>query len=687
MRRTERILFFIGLASLLFGLACGGGGGGVPSVAPAITTQPTDQTANAGSGATFMAAASGTPAPGFAWERSGDSGVTWAAVPAATSPTYTFTVAKADDQAWFRVKASNSAGTVASSSATLTVHWLAIGTQPSPQSVLAPAPASFALVADASPLPTYQWQSSPDGVIWTDVAGATGASHGTGATSVGDNGTQFRCKITNSVGTLASAAALLTVNAALVGPSFSLQPSDQAVAAGTNASFTVAAGGNPVPTYAWERSNNGGGTWTTVPGAASATYSFATVLADDGAQFRAKATNSVAVATSNVAHLSVSSLVPTLASINPTSGPAGTSVTLTGTNFSPTVGGNTVTFAGIAATVTTASATSLTVVAPTGASSGPVSVTTANGTGGGPVFTFTAATDVYITGLSLSGPAYWKNGTRTLMPPGCQGVRAIVASGTDVYVAGGDTGYLPSYWKNGVAVGLPVTSGHNGGEAFSIVLSGTDVYTAGFDTVNGAQSIPRCWKNNVPQSLAYAYGGGANSIWVDGTDVYVAGYQWSGPSGGNAVATLWKNGAPTALTDGTYNDFAYGVTVSGGDVYVSGTNGLAAKVWKNGVASTLNVPNATIGATAWAIYVTGTDVYVAGSYQDLAKYWKNGVMVDLTNTAAGMIGQEAATAITGVGTDVYILGNNLTLGGYGFWKNGTYTSISTGTALNGLFVQ
>ena len=73
------------------------------------------------------------------------------------------------------------------------------------------------------------------------------------------------------------------------------------------------------------------------------------------------------------ATLSVLCLVPSRAAV-------GSSVTISGTAFATTPVGNTVTFNGIAATVTAASATRLTVTVPAGASNGTVSVTTAAGT-------------------------------------------------------------------------------------------------------------------------------------------------------------------------------------------------------------------------------------------------------------------------------------------------------------------
>jgi len=65
---------------------------------------------------------------------------------------------------------------------------------------------------------------------------------------------------------------------------------------------------------------------------------------------------------------------------SPETGPVGIAVTINGTGFSTTPGQNTVKFNGVAATVSSATKTQLQVTVPTAATSGPVSVTNANGT-------------------------------------------------------------------------------------------------------------------------------------------------------------------------------------------------------------------------------------------------------------------------------------------------------------------
>ena len=83
---------------------------------------------------------------------------------------------------------------------------------------------------------------------------------------------------------------------------------------------------------------------------------------------------------------------PTITSFTPTSGPVGTSVTITGMNFNTTPANNVVYFGGVKASVTNASATSLTVTVPSGATYASITVTdttTGLGATSGQLFTLT----------------------------------------------------------------------------------------------------------------------------------------------------------------------------------------------------------------------------------------------------------------------------------------------------------
>ncbi|HEY2466455.1 MAG TPA: IPT/TIG domain-containing protein, partial [Terracidiphilus sp.] len=85
------------------------------------------------------------------------------------------------------------------------------------------------------------------------------------------------------------------------------------------------------------------------------------------------------VANNNGSALTTFTVTPVIASLSPGSGPVGTSVTVSGTNFGATQGSSTVTFNGASGTPTSWSNTSIVVQVPSGASSGNVVVTVANG--------------------------------------------------------------------------------------------------------------------------------------------------------------------------------------------------------------------------------------------------------------------------------------------------------------------
>jgi|GEM_PF-2596377 len=71
---------------------------------------------------------------------------------------------------------------------------------------------------------------------------------------------------------------------------------------------------------------------------------------------------------------SVAVTSPTIISFSPTSGTIGTTVVITGTNYSIIAASNTISFNGVLTTVLTASASQLTAIVPAGATSGKITV-------------------------------------------------------------------------------------------------------------------------------------------------------------------------------------------------------------------------------------------------------------------------------------------------------------------------
>jgi hypothetical protein len=211
---------------------------------PEVTDDPDDTTVVDGNTATFTAAAIGFPPPSVQWQVSTDGGGTFADIPGATSATFSFTVAQADDQNQYQAVFTNPAGADTSASAILTVVQPPVITSDDSVTFTVGIPGSHTVTATGIPTPTLALTSGtlPDGVTFDPT---TGVMEGTPA--VGTGGTYaLQFTATNDVDPDAVQDFTLTVNEA---PAFT---SDDATSfpAGSAGSFTVTVVGFPVPTLA-----------------------------------------------------------------------------------------------------------------------------------------------------------------------------------------------------------------------------------------------------------------------------------------------------------------------------------------------------------------------------------------------------------------------------------------------------
>jgi len=107
-------------------------------------------------------------------------------------------------------------------------------------------------------------------------------------------------------------------------PSITSQPGNQTVMTGQSAQFSVAASGNPTPTYQWQRLPAGSYLWNdlgndgTYSGTTTSTLTVVTTLAMNGDMFRCVASNSAGSATSSGAGLTVTTNGPIITSLSPT---------------------------------------------------------------------------------------------------------------------------------------------------------------------------------------------------------------------------------------------------------------------------------------------------------------------------------------------------------------------------------
>ena len=255
------------------------------AVPPAIVTPPASATLLAGSNVAFTVTASGTAPLAYQWLKNG------AAIAGANTATLTLNNVSSADAANYSVTVTNAVGTATSTAATLTVLVApSITTPPASASVVQGNPAAFSVTATGTAPLNFQWLKN--GV---PISGANSNVLTLAAVTTND-AANYSVVVTNSVGSLASSSATLTV---LVPPTILTAPASAAVIAGNNATFTVAASGAAPLTYQWLK--NG----AAISGATAATLTLTKVTATDAANYSVTVANAAGSVTSGSAVLTV----------------------------------------------------------------------------------------------------------------------------------------------------------------------------------------------------------------------------------------------------------------------------------------------------------------------------------------------------------------------------------------------
>ena len=218
-----------------------------------------------------------------------------------TAPSYTFTNVRAAHtiEATFKQK--------------ITVEKPSIGKQPQNVSVKAGEQATFTVAATGTDL-KYQWQiDRNDGKGFVDITGADKASYTTGVADMLCNGYKYQCLISNSVGSVTTGTATLTVTEDVTPPvqptvkkpGISKQPQNASVKAGEQATFTVAATGTDLK-YQWQIDRNNGKGFVDIAGADKASYTTGVVdMLCNGYKYQCVISNSAGSVTTNAATLTV----------------------------------------------------------------------------------------------------------------------------------------------------------------------------------------------------------------------------------------------------------------------------------------------------------------------------------------------------------------------------------------------
>ncbi|HZX59817.1 MAG TPA: IPT/TIG domain-containing protein [Mucilaginibacter sp.] len=402
---------------------------------------------------------------------------------------------------------------------------------------------------------------------------------------------------------------------------------------------------------------------------------------------------------------------PVIASLSPSSGLAGVSVTINGSNFDKTASGNTVKFNGFAATVTSATTSSLVVTAPAGGSTGAVTVTTSGGTATGSTFTYLQAPTITAINptSAKAGSAITITGTNFDVIAANNAVKfngtaAVVTSATTTSLSvtappGGSTGAVTVTTTGGTATGPVFTylqaptitsiSPSSAAAGASVTIAGTNFDpTVANDVVKFNGTIAIVTSATTTQLAVTVPAGGTSGdvtvttsggtsntfsftyITSTGPNIYVVGSDTRFGYG------YWKNSTFTAVADWSN---PYGMAGIGTDLYIAGVSTTnTPRYWKNSTAVQLS---AQTGYTV-SIVTSGTDIYCLGTTNNVYNVWKNGTAQPLSMIVSDIIaGGVNGLAVNGSG-DVYVAGarylGNSTILKATYWKNGTPIDITDG---------
>ncbi|MCW2758586.1 MAG: hypothetical protein JWO46_2332, partial [Nocardioidaceae bacterium] len=289
------------------------------TAAPAITSANTVSFQN-GQASTFTVTTTGYPTPAITRTGALPTGVTFT-----DNGNGTATLAGTPTQGGsFPLSLTAANGVTPNATQTLTLN---VG---QPPAITSAASATFtsgsagSFTVTTSGVPTVstitETGALPAGLSFTDNGNGTATLAGTPT----DSGTfPVTLTATNGLSPNATQSLTVTVNKA---PAITTNPSDQTVSPGSSVTFTAAASGFPSPTVQWQRSTNGGASFSNIAGATSTSYTFTAAAGDNGNLYRAVFTNLVSSATTTAAALNVGT-APTFTSAATTRFQVGTAGT------------------------------------------------------------------------------------------------------------------------------------------------------------------------------------------------------------------------------------------------------------------------------------------------------------------------------------------------------------------------
>jgi hypothetical protein len=190
-----------------------------------------------------------------------------------------------------------------------------INSQPQSQSVCTGSSVSFSVGASNV---NYQWQVSTNGgSTYTNISGAVSSSYAIVSAAVTLSGNLYRCVLTNDCGATATTnAALLSVSGVTA---VTASPQDLSVCEGSSATFQVTAAGASL-TYQWQRSTDGGSSWSAIAGATASQYIISNVTTSlNGSRYRCVVNGTCTPGTATSAAAVLSVVVPASITAQPLS--------------------------------------------------------------------------------------------------------------------------------------------------------------------------------------------------------------------------------------------------------------------------------------------------------------------------------------------------------------------------------
>lgn len=273
--------------------------------APVIAVQPTNRSAGIGGTVSFTASATGSPTPGYQWQRLAAVGgvgftnlandITYSGVNSSTLTISNVTSAMSGDQ--FRVVANNGILPVAeSSSASLTVGVPAVFTSPATATFQAQKAGTFTITTTSDTATTYSATGLPS---WTSLNSLTGVISGT---PPDQSGSPFTAIITAFNGVPATQTLTVIVTPPELPPTIVAQPSAVSVAPGQSAGFSVTAEGSGTLSYQWLK--NG----APLNGATGSTLTISNAQIASAGAYSVRVVNAFGSATSNAVSLVVNTV-------------------------------------------------------------------------------------------------------------------------------------------------------------------------------------------------------------------------------------------------------------------------------------------------------------------------------------------------------------------------------------------